>query len=105
LQTLLGWYYIEESSFGTSANNCIVFESFSIPQSVPSFPQGTFDFAQETFQSRCKTRVIDELIRTHAIEAFDANVVAIGRRLREGKITNTRQLELELICAGKASLK
>jgi hypothetical protein len=68
-------------------------------------PQGTFDFSQEIFQSRCKTRVIDELIRTHAIEAFDANVVAIGRRLREGKITNTRQLELELICAGKASLK
>jgi hypothetical protein len=86
------------------ANNLIVFESFSTPERVPSLPHGNnFDFAQEMFQSRCKTRVIDELIKTQSIEAFDENVVTIGRRLREGKITSTRQLELELICAGKVS--
>ncbi|KAH8779513.1 hypothetical protein BGZ57DRAFT_760642 [Hyaloscypha finlandica] len=78
-----------------------VFESFSVPESVPSLPHGIFDFGQELFQSRCKTRVIDELIKTQSLEAFDRNVVTIRSRLQEGKITSTRQLELELICVGK----
>ncbi|PMD33171.1 hypothetical protein L207DRAFT_535229 [Hyaloscypha variabilis F] len=79
-----------------------VFESFSTPKNVPSLPPSNgFDFAQELFQSRCKTRVIDELLRNQSIKAFNGGVVTIGRRLQDGKITNTRQLELELICVGK----
>jgi hypothetical protein len=91
-----------EFLFGIRANNLTVFESFNTPQSVRSLPQGTnFDYSQEMFKNKSKTRVIDELIKTRSIEAFDGDVVKIGRRLREGKITNTRQLELELICVGK----
>lgn len=85
-----------------TANNRTVFESFGTPENVLSLPHSTgFDFSQEMFQSKSKARVIDELIKTRSIEAFDGDVVKIGRRLREGKITGTRQLELELICAGK----
>jgi hypothetical protein len=84
------------------ANMATVFESFGTPKGVFSLlPSTSFDYSQEMFQSKSKTRVIDELIKTRSIEAFDADVVTIGRRLREGKITSTRQLELELICAGK----
>jgi hypothetical protein len=87
------------------ANACTVFESFSTPKNVPSLPPSNgFDFAQELFQSRCKTRVIDELLRNQSIKAFNGGVVTIGRRLQDGKITNTRQLELELICVGKVRL-
>jgi hypothetical protein len=88
-----------------SANMFIVFESFCLPEILPSLALGSFNFGQEMFQSRCKTRVIDELINTQSIEAFDENVVTIGRRLQEGKITSTRQLELELICMGKVRLR
>jgi hypothetical protein len=84
------------------ANNLIVFESFSIPDDVRALPNGNgFDFVQEMFQSRCKTRVIDELIKIPSIRAFCGNVLTIGKRLSEGKIKSTRQLELELICVGK----
>jgi hypothetical protein len=90
---------------GFRANRFTVFESFSVPESVPSLPHGIFDFGQELFQSRCKTRVIDELIKTQSLEAFDRNVVTIRSRLQEGEITSTRQLELELICVGKVRLR
>jgi hypothetical protein len=94
-----------EFLFGIRANNYVVFESFATPESVSSLSHGTgFDFSQEMFQSKSKARVIDELIKTRSIEAFDSDVVMIGKRLREGKITNTRQLELELICVGKVRL-
>jgi hypothetical protein len=82
-----------------------VFESFSAPESITSLPHGSFDFGQQMFQTRCKTRVIDELIKTQSIEAFDRDVVTIGRRLGEGKITSTRQLELELISIGKVRIE
>lgn len=36
-----------------------------------------------------------------SIEAFIEDVVAVEKRLREGSIKDLRQLELELICAGK----
>jgi len=75
-------------------------------ESVPSLSQRNgFDFAQELFQARCKTRVIDELMRNQSVKAFNGDVATIGRRLQEGKITATRQLELELICVGKVRLK
>lgn len=87
---------------GSEANNLIVFESFSVPEGARSSPYGSgFDFVQEMFQSRCKTRVVDELINKPSLRAFAGDVTAIGKRLGEGKITSTRQLELELICVGK----
>lgn len=86
------------------ANKFIVFESFSTPESIPSLPHGSFDFGQQMFQTRCKTRVIDELIKTQSIEAFDGDVVNVGRRLQEGKVTSTRQLELELISVSKVRI-
>ena len=83
-----------------------MYESLNAPESVPSLLQGNeFDFAQELFQARCKTRVIDELMRNQSGEAFHGGVATTGRRLSEGKITSTRQLELELICVGKVRLK
>ena len=50
-----------------------------------------------------KSRIIDELIQKVSIEAFIEDVVAVEQRLREGSITNLRELELELICAGKVT--
>ena len=64
-----------------------------------AFPQ--FNFAQASFEFKAKTRVIDELIKKPRIEAFIEDVVNVETRLHQSQITSTRDLELELICAGK----
>lgn len=60
-----------------------------------------FNFSQASFYRTAKSRIIDELIQKVSIEAFIEDVVAVEKRLREGSIKYLRQLELELICAGK----
>ena len=78
-------------------------ESFEHPESDVILPHGNFDFAQEMFQNMSKARVIDEIVKDRSLETFHSNIAAIDIRLSQGKITTTRQLELELICAGKVS--
>jgi hypothetical protein len=54
---------------------------------------------------RVKARkIIDELIQKTSIEAFIEDVIRVEKRLENGLITELRQLELELICAGKVRL-
>jgi len=60
-----------------------------------------FNFSQASFYRTAKNRIIDELIQKISIEAFIEDVVAVENRLQDGEIDNLRQLELELICAGK----
>ncbi|KAG4442814.1 hypothetical protein IFR05_001695 [Cadophora sp. M221] len=79
-----------------------IFESLdSSPKTnLPATPQ-QFNFAQASFEHKAKTRVIDELIKKPRIEAFIEDVVNVERRLHQGQIASVRDLELELICAGK----
>jgi hypothetical protein len=65
----------------------------------------SFNFSQASFYRIAKSRVINELIQKNSIEAFIEDVVAVEKRLREGSIKNLRQLELELIGAGKVSAR
>jgi len=60
-----------------------------------------FNFIQESFAWTTKTRVIDELIKNNATVAFIEDVASVDSRLVQGLIIELRQLELELICAGK----
>lgn len=68
---------------------------------VLSTEQSPLNFSQASFYRTAKNRIIDELIQKISIEAFIEDVVAVEQRLQEGSIKNLRQLELELICAGK----
>jgi len=79
------------------------FESFG-PQQNSAKPEQAFDFEQPLFARKAKTEVIDELITTVSIEAFIEDVVKVEKRLSRGHITNVRELELELMCAGKVFL-
>ncbi len=54
---------------------------------------------------KAKTKVIDELIKQNAIEAFIEDVVSVEKRLKQGQITSVRSLELDLIFSGKVSPK
>jgi hypothetical protein len=78
------------------------FESFG-PQQEKSKTEAAFDFEQPLFARKAKTQVIDELIKTVSIEAFIEDVVKVEKRLERGHISNVRELELELMCAGKVS--
>lgn len=60
-----------------------------------------FDFSQPLFARQAKTRILDELIKSVSIEAFIEDVVKVEKRLNRGHIANVRELELELMCAGK----
>ena len=60
-----------------------------------------FNFVQESFAWTTKIRVIDELIKNNATVAFIEDVANVGTKLAQGLIIELRQLELELICAGK----
>jgi len=62
-----------------------------------------FNFTQAAFERKVKTRVIDELIKMVSIEAFIEDVIRVEKQLNQGNITTIRELELELICAGKVS--
>jgi hypothetical protein len=64
-------------------------------------PNSSFNFAQLSFEFKAKSRVVDKLITMNTIEAFIADVVGVEKRLQQGRISNVRELELELICAGK----
>ena len=88
-----------------SSNKSLVQESLcnnerSTSSSIIS-ESSPFDRSQASFHRTAKSRIIDELIQRVSIEAFIEDVVAVERRMREGSIRNLRQLELELICAGK----
>lgn len=48
-------------------------------------------------------KIIDELIKKNSIEAFIEDVVDVEKRLNNGLIVELRQLELELVCAGKVT--
>lgn len=73
-------------------------ESFSYSENSSS----QFDFVQASFANKVKThKVIDDLIKKSSIEAFIEDVVDVEKRLNNGLITELRQLELELIRAGK----
>ena len=48
--------------------------------------------------------MIEKLIQINTIVAFIADVVAVGKKLDGGRISSARELELELICAGKVCL-
>src|SRR4051794_32382599 len=67
----------------------------------PSNRQQTFDFAQLTFKSKAKPRVIDKLITMSTIEAFISDVVDVEKKLHQGQISSIRQLELELVFNAK----
>jgi hypothetical protein len=60
-----------------------------------------FDFPHAMFELRARTRVLDELFQK--APAFIQEVVKIETRLLQGQIKGIRELELELICAGKVS--
>lgn len=75
-------------------------ESFG-PEKDSSKTTQAFDFSQPLFAYKAKTQVIDELIKTVSIEAFIEDVVKVEKRLNRGHIANVRELELELMCAGK----
>lgn len=47
--------------------------------------------------------MIEKLITINTIEAFIADVAAVGKKLQGGRIETIRGLELELISAGKVS--
>jgi hypothetical protein len=61
-----------------------------------------FDFPRAMFELRARTRVLDELFQK--APAFIQEVVKIETRLLQGRIKGIRELELELICAGKVSI-
>jgi hypothetical protein len=60
-----------------------------------------FDFPHAMFELRARTRVLDELFQK--APGFIQEVVQIETRLLQGQIKGIRDLELELICAGKVS--
>ena len=60
-----------------------------------------FNFVQASFALYAKARIIDELIKNNSTVAFIEDVLAIDKRLDQGLVIELRQLELELICAGK----
>ncbi|CAG8972051.1 hypothetical protein HYALB_00004915 [Hymenoscyphus albidus] len=77
-----------------------VSESFGSSDKIPS--DGEKIAACKTrFVKYAKKQVIDELIKTVSIEAFIEDVVKVEKRLNRGYIQNVRELELELMCAGK----
>ncbi|KAH8597680.1 hypothetical protein B0O99DRAFT_592243 [Bisporella sp. PMI_857] len=64
-----------------------------------SIPQ--FTFPQQSFMSTSRTRIIEELFKNNSTVAFIEDVAMVNKRLDQGLIIELRQLELELICAGK----
>ena len=83
----------------------LVLESFGTCKSRNSSSTGRFNFLQVAFTNKVKLQITGELITTTSIEAFVEDVADVERRLDNGLITNVRELELELICAGKVSRK
>ncbi|KAK2628098.1 hypothetical protein QTJ16_002744 [Diplocarpon rosae] len=59
------------------------------------------DFAQASFEHKAKSYVVERLISKPRNEAFVKDVISVERRLSQSRISTVRQLELELICAGK----
>jgi hypothetical protein len=83
-----------------------VHESFLYREKSPNCGalSSQFNFIQASFANRVKSRrVIDELIQKTSIEAFIEDVIVVEKRLDNGLISELRQLELELIYAGKVS--
>ncbi|KAE8441712.1 hypothetical protein EG329_004541 [Mollisiaceae sp. DMI_Dod_QoI] len=78
-----------------------VFESLESNDGLPVPSNRGFDFVQASFEMKAKTKVIDELIKQNAIEAFIEDVVSVEKRLKHGQITSVRSLELDLIFSGK----
>ncbi|KAH6667562.1 hypothetical protein B0J14DRAFT_489576 [Halenospora varia] len=78
-----------------------VLESFGFSDADSGTAEKAFDFAQPLFARKAQSHIIDELIKTTSIEAFIEDVVKVEKRLDRGHITTIRELELELMCAGK----
>ncbi|PVH84985.1 hypothetical protein DL98DRAFT_584044 [Cadophora sp. DSE1049] len=91
----------ENSLFATCKHFLDIFESLDSSKTNLSMVSPQFNFAQASFEYKAKTRVIDELIKKPRIEAFIEDVVNVEKRLHQSQITSIRDLELELICAGK----
>lgn len=85
----------------------LVEESFSYSmQLAESGSASQFDFMQASFANKVRSyKVIDVLIEKISIEAFIEDVVNVEKRLNNGLIKELRQLELQLICAGKVFQK
>ncbi|KAH8654476.1 hypothetical protein BGZ60DRAFT_532845 [Tricladium varicosporioides] len=78
-----------------------VLESFGFSDPELATTEKAFGFAQPLFARKAQSLIIDELIKTTSIEAFIEDVVKVEKRLDRGHITTIRELELELMCAGK----
>jgi hypothetical protein len=63
-----------------------------------------FNFDQASFVFNAKTFVIEAIMKQNSMEVFMDEVVQVEQRLNLNLITEIRQLELELICAGKVSM-
>ncbi|KAG9240107.1 hypothetical protein BJ878DRAFT_484148 [Calycina marina] len=62
-----------------------------------------FNYMHPSFASTAKTRIINELIKNNSTVAFIQDVAGVNVRLEKGLIVELRQLELELICAGRVA--
>jgi len=85
------------------ANRSTVQESFDYRAKMAAIRSDIpdFNFVQESFAWTTKSRIIDELIKNNATVAFIEDVASVDNRLAQGLIFELRQVELELICAGK----
>lgn len=81
----------------------IVQESFMYQEKIAAIQSAIpeFNFIQTSFAWATKSRIIDELIKNNSTVAFIEDVANVDMRLANGLIIELRQLELELICAGK----
>jgi hypothetical protein len=86
--------------FGKLILNQLVLESFATSDTKPHTDQAP-TASDVTFLRNAQTKVIDELIKAPSIEAFIEDVVKVETRLKRGRIRYVRDLELELMCAGK----
>jgi hypothetical protein len=84
--------------------NISVLESFGNCESQSSSSNSRFNFMHTAFANKVRPQIVEKLIMKTSIEAFIEDVTDVERRLENGLITNIRELELELICAGKVSV-
>ncbi|RDL41012.1 uncharacterized protein BP5553_00991 [Venustampulla echinocandica] len=78
-----------------------VLESLGASENTSSPTNTTPGFPPSLFAQEAQARVIEPLIKTASIEAFIEDVVKVEERLNRYHITSVRELELELMCAGK----
>ncbi|CZT47681.1 uncharacterized protein RSE6_08269 [Rhynchosporium secalis] len=93
---------IQQNSLSTSCKHFLdLFEILDLPRTKRITSTQHSDFVQASFEHNAKICVLGELVKRPQLAVFLRDIHNVEGRLQKGQVTSVRELELELVFAGK----